>query len=259
MVFMSIPYHRELSPSGGQLARVLVGGPSLVVRFPSSFGKCDRQVGVFMCTDKHYDLSSLHKKSRNQTRRGLDNCTVERLQFPDLERDGINLNVDTYRRQGKDPRSFEAGRWRTFCRVAGETRDVEAWGAWVKGSLAAFAVTALIEDSLYIYTQASATEYLEFYPNNALTFLLTKQKLALPGVRSICYGVKTLTRPTLDEYKMRMGFEVKTFGERIVFNPLLRLVLSLGGDKAVHWIAKRRPEGGWGRLSLMLDGRKLEN
>ena len=244
---------RELAPSRDQLARVLLGGPSIAVRFPSAMHEGNRQGSMFMCLDKQYDFASLHTKSRNQTRRGLENCTVEQLSFSDLAARGYSLNVDTYRRQGKDPQSFSVEKWQRFCDAASETRGFEAWGAWAKGNLAAFAVTALVEDSLHIHTQASATEYLDLYPNNALTFLLTKQKISSPEIASICYGVKTLTRSTLDDYKSRMGYELKTFAERIVFNPLLQPILSLGGDRIIHWIAKRRPTQAWRRLSLILD------
>jgi hypothetical protein len=119
--------------------------------------------------------------------------------------------------------------------------------------LAGVAVTALVEDSLHIYYQSSATEYLKFRPNNALTFLLTKQKISCSNITSVCYGVKSLTRPSLDDYKVGMGFEIMRFGERIVFNPLVQPILALGGAKVIHWIARRQPEGPWARASLMLE------
>lgn len=252
-VFLSVPNHRPLIPTRDQLARVLIGGPAIALRFPTVPQDGSRKAGILVCRERGYDFGSLHPKARNQTRRGLENCVVDRIYFDQLADLGHALNVDTFRRQGKDPRSLTPATWRQFCETARRFPDFEAWGAWVRDKLAAFCVTALVEDCLNIHTQSSATEFLNFYPNNALTFAVTKQKIASPGVNMVCYGVKTLTRPTLDEYKLRMGFEALEFSERVMFNPLVQPLLSLGGNKIVHWLAKRRPQGSWARFSLMLE------
>jgi hypothetical protein len=50
-----------------------------------------------------------------------------------------------------------------------------------------------------------------------------------------------------------MGYQRKVFGERIALNPLLQPVLSLGGQRIIHWAARKRPESQmWQRASFFL-------
>jgi hypothetical protein len=159
-----------------------------------------------------------------------------------LAKHGDRLNVETYVRQRRDLKPVSAQHWRRSCEEIGRIPGFEAWGAWVRGSLAAYVLTAQIEDCSYIEHQGSATEFLHFFPNNALTFIVTKEKLARPEVSSVCYGYQSLTREGLDQYKARMGFELKSLGGGVVFNPLVQAILVLGGRSVLGWMARRHPE-----------------
>lgn len=231
-LFVSIPYHRAVAPSFGEVRQVLLKGPGAVARFPTDPGKGDRQVGIFLCSDRNYDFSSLHHKSRHCTRRGLENCAIEPVDFDYLARQGHELNVESFRRQGRPEATVTEAQWRGYCRTAGAMSGFEAWGAWVHGNLAAFLVVAMVEDSCYINYQSCATAYMPFRPNHALTFSVTRMLLARPEVNSVCYGHDSLVVQGIDSYKERMGFERRSFGERVVFNPLLQPLLSFGGGKS---------------------------
>jgi hypothetical protein len=252
-VFISIPYHRALSPSSWEMLRVLVGARAAAIRFPAAPDDNRAEVGIFMCSDRNYGWHSLHPKTRTRTRRGLENSVIEQVDFAYLAKRGHQLNLDTYRRHGLDKESITLAQWRRLCEVAARIPDFEAWGAWVGGDLAAFSVTALIEDCLFSYHESSSTQCLQFGVNNALIFTLTGMKLADPRVTSVSLGVRTLTTPGLDEFKSRIGFKVKRFGEGLVFNPLLQPCLRLGGRQIVSWMARRYPERElWRKLSMMI-------
>jgi hypothetical protein len=241
-LYMSLPYYRAFSPSQGELARVLLGGPAAALRFPTEMGKSRRQVGILVCSDKGYDLSSLHPKSRSATRQGLQNCRVEQFDFAYLARHGHQLNVETFRRQGRDVSSMTEVQWQRLCQVASDMPDFEVWGAFVDGNLAAFSVLALVGDWVLFQHGSSATVYLKYNPNNALTFEVTKRKLADPRVSSLCYGAESPVTPQLDAYKLRMGYRRHPFAERIVYNPLLRGGLALGGRRIIQRIARKYPQ-----------------
>ena len=241
-LFMSLPYYRAVSPSQGELARVLLGGPAAALRFPTEAGKSRRQVGILVCSDKNYDFSSLHHKQRAPTRQGLKYCKVEQVDFTYLGRHGHRLNEETFRRQGRDVNSITETQWQRLCQVASEIPGFEAWGAFKDGNLAAFSVLALVGDWVLFQHGSSATAYLKYNPNNALTFVVTKWKLADPLVSSLCYGAESPVTPGLDAYKLRMGYRRQVFAERIVYNPLLRAGLSLGGRKIIDWMARKYPQ-----------------
>lgn len=252
---MTLPYHRLVRPSPRELAQVLLMGPSVAVRFPTIPNGTGKEGGLFICSDRNYDLSLLHQKARNQTRRGLDNCIVKQASFAYLAEHGHALNVDTFLRQGRDPQTITEQQWRRYCDAASQIPDFEAWGAFVGDCLAAFMVTALVEDSFSILHQSAATDYLKYYPNNALVFTVTKLKLSCPEVGYVSYGLKSLDDTAgLDHFKLRMGFEIMSFKECIVFNPLLKPFLRLGGGKLIDWMAQRHPESDlWRKASRALD------
>ena len=252
-LFMSLPYYRAVSPSRSELARLLLGGLAAGLRFPTDLDKSTKQIGILVCTDRGYDLSSLHSKSRTATRRGLENCHVEPLDFAYLAKHAQRLNEETFQRQGRSLHAMTEAQWRRFCKAASEMPDFEVWGAWVKGQLASFSVLAFVEGWIFFQWGSSATEYLPYNPNNALTFIVTKSKLSDPRVACVCYGAESPFTVSLDEYKLRMGYQRKVFGERIVVNPLMQPVLSLGGRRIIDWVARTHPESKtWRRASLFL-------
>jgi hypothetical protein len=166
------------------------------------------------------------------------------------EREGYRLSVETHQRQGRKP--GPEAQWKKFCAAAVRTPDIEIWGAWARGELAAIVVLALVEDCLNIHLQSSRTEALALSPNNALTFAVTQAKLKDPRIASICYG-QTSLNPGLDAYKTAMGYRVLETGDRIVFTPLLKPFFLLGGRSIVNWISNRRPDDlKWRRASLLL-------
>jgi hypothetical protein len=190
---------------------------------------------------------------RNYTRRGLENCSVERVDFGYLAQRGHQLNVESFERQGRDATTMTESEWYRYCEAASGIPGFEAWGAWVRGDLAAFVVAALVEDCSCMHHQSAATRYLPLFPNHALNFTVTREVLARPEVNSVCYGQDSLVTPGIDTYKSRMGFERRLFGERIVLNPLLQPILSLGGRRIIEWAARRRPESRiWRKASLLL-------
>jgi hypothetical protein len=190
---------------------------------------------------------------RTYTRRGLENCTVEAVDFGYLAQHGHQLNLESFERQGRDATTMTESQWHRYCQAAGSIPGFEAWGAWVRGDLASFLVTALVEECSYIHHQSSATEYLPFFPNHALTFTVTRLVLARPEVDAVCYGGESLVTQGIDVYKSRLGFERRLFGECVAVSPLLRPILSFGGRRIIRWAARKRPESKmWQRASLFL-------
>lgn len=254
LVFMGLPFHRAVTPAREELLRVLIRGPCIAIRFLSPAGA---DGGLFICSNRAYDLPALEKKARNQTRRGLENCRIERLNFGYLAEHGPLLNEESCWRQGRSSHAVVGWPWRRYCEAASRIAGFEAWGAFVDGGLGAFMVTALVEDHFSILHQSSATDTLRYYPNNALTFTVTKLKISCPQVACVSYGLKSPDYKARgnEEFKVNMGFELRRFGDSVVFNPLLEPFL---WRKAIRWMARRYPESDFcRRASGVLQGRQL--
>jgi len=256
LVFMSVPYHRTCTPSRRELRRVLLGGPAAAARFHDPAGT---DGGLFICSDREYDLPKLQKKARNETRRGLENCSVEQVEFQYLLEHGFSLVEDTLQRQGRGQQAVTHPRWVGTCKAARRIPGFEAWGAFVKGSLAAFMVTAAVEGYFSILEQYSAKDFFGYHPNNALAFAVTKLKLSSNAIACVSYGLKSLEpTPGLDHFKLSMGFRLKPFGESVAFNPLLTPLLALGGSKFIRWMAQRNPRSDlWRKTTAVVQAREI--
>jgi hypothetical protein len=243
LAYLSIPYHRLLTPRRQELLKVWLTGPALIVRYPTATADANRAGGLFVCADRNYDLSALDKKARNQTRRGLENCAIELIGFAQLAEHGYSLVRDTLQRQQRSQDNMPLERWQRYCAAAAQMTDFEAWAAVVKGRLAAFMVTALVEDCFSILYQSSATAELDCQPNNALVFTVVRRKLAAAEVSYVSYGLKSVdTTDRLDHFKQQMGFTLRPFAEHAAVNPIFRPFLSLGGKTFIRQMARRYPE-----------------
>lgn len=255
--FLGIPYHRDVSPSAGELMELFLRGPAAIVRFSGEAPPANG--GLFVCSDRGYSLVSLDKKARNQTRRGLENSQVKQVDFTYLANAGHSINQETFVRQGRHPETIPEHRWVRYCNAASRTPDIEAWGAFIGGDLAAFVVTALVEDCFSILHQASRTSSLSCYPNNALTFDVTKRKLACPGIAYVSYGLKSVEdTSSLDHYKLQMGFGVRPRSDQMVLHPLLRTAARYGGRRFVRWMARCYPGSDlWRKATSVLGERGI--
>jgi len=252
-VFMSLPYHRAVVPTRSEVTRLLYRSPAAAIRYRDPTGT---DGGLFVRSDRSYDLSSLERKARNQTRRGLEQCRIEQLDFAYLANHGPRLIEESCRRQGRDPWAVTGeASWQRYCRAASQFGDFEAWGSFVNGTLVAFLVAALVEDHYSILHQSSASAALRHYPNNALAFTITQQKLRLPEIGCVSYGLKSLD-PTggLDRFKLGMGYQIRPFGERVVLNPLLKCLATGFAQRLLRRMAQRHPEKDfWRKTSAGLD------
>ena len=88
----------ELSPSDRQ---TLWDGGSLFLRYPVSIEYCGIPSYIYLVDDKNYDLDSLPRKQRKEARRALRKCCVEQIDIGYIVKKGIDLVLDTYRRQGR--------------------------------------------------------------------------------------------------------------------------------------------------------------
>ncbi len=257
LVFISLPYERVIRLTSTDHLRMFCTGPALVLRYPASEPGTQGTGGVYVCEHKGYDLCSLHAKARNQTRKGLRECTVQRIGFDTLVEFGFVLNAQTSQRQGRGETALSKKRWKRYCEAAGNTPGMESWGAFVGERLAAFVVCATVERSYNILYQSSNLELLTHCPNNALAFTVTKRALEQAGIDRVCYGLKSVEQTSgLEHFKCGIGFSLSPMDERLVLHPVLRLCLALGGRRGIEWSAARRPGSDFWRKALAVCQRR---
>jgi hypothetical protein len=246
------PYHRLITPSRAELSHLFLKEKCLGVRYFSPLHCYGKSSYLIVCSNKNYDITSVDAATaRRQTRRGMENFEIRQIDFASLASQGMQANHDTLLRQGRDPGIWNEKKWREYCSAAQSLDGFEAWGAFREHQLAAFIIGFKMEDYFTILHHSSMTEYLRFYPNNALVFYLTELKLNSMDVNHVSYGPESLDAPdSLDEFKFRMGFEKLPIKQNIAFNPIIKPFVNGFSHKLVQTISSANPKSDiWRKLS----------
>jgi hypothetical protein len=195
--------------------------------YSTEVGSPGKTRGVYLVRNHNYDLKDLQKKERNLTRRGLENCQVRLISFEELHDSGMPLNRDTLARQGRDDSLFsDPERWARLCLAGREVDGAQAWGAFVDGELAAYALLFQIGEVQVILHQMSSTRLRGQHPNPALIFTVTQTMMRTPGIEAVCFGTEGLSSSDgLDLFKQRMGYQKEPVVFSVRLNPAVRLAL----------------------------------
>jgi len=245
--FLGVPSHRHLQPDSEEIREVLRHRPCLGVRFPAPVdgpGKLSYQI---VCDVENYGFEQLSANVRSKVRRGLRRCEVKAVPFAQLAVSGRAADQDTLSRQGRTWR-FGGEQWESYWKAA-DRPGMEGWGAFVGEQLAAFLLTAELDDCVEFLLARSRSDLLDAYPNNALIFSVAEEMLVKRRVGKITFGLESL-EPVgpLDQFKFGMGFRREPIRQRVVFHPVLQTLLRSGafrgllhrwgerrGEKAVFW------------------------
>ena len=251
---LSAPSHRLYDPSEDELRALFRRLPCAGVRFAAPLETSGKPSYQIVCDSADYDIEALSANVRSKVRRGLRRCEVAPVSFPVIATAGWQAHQDTLARQGRDG-GLTGESWERFWTAAAATAGFEGWGAWCEGELAAFLVTVAFEDSVEFLLARSCTDRLGAYPNNALLFYVTREMLARRKVREITFGLESL-EPVgpLDQFKFAMGFRPRPIRQRIVFHPLVRILLRRGAVRAVfrRWTDHRGMKAGFWRKAAGL-------
>ena len=177
-----------------------------------------------VCRDKGYDLIKLSANTRSHTRRGLRNCTIEQANPSDFRLSGFELFHSTRARQQRPLDSTARKTWERYCDSADQIPGFSAWGAWNDNKLAALMIGFQMDGCFNILRQASSTEHLKAYPNNALVYTATQQLMTRLEVTEISYGLSPLSQPvhTLDQFKAQMGYIPVPARQNVLLTPRFR-------------------------------------
>ncbi len=221
-IYNSFPPHRLIEPTREEIAQVFRRAPSaFAIRFIGP-RRSQRDESFIWVRRRPYDLTDLSSKSRNQTRRGMERCQVKRLSWDELVVLASEAHGDTMKRHGTNGAESLG-----FDVQLSECPAYEAWGSYIDGDLAAYAVILKVEDWVHILLHRSVTAHLKLRPNNALIFCMVKELLSSGNVSGVGYGLQPLTAlDSLEHFKLGMGFAKEPVCQRIIMAPWLKLLLN---------------------------------
>lgn len=172
-----------------------------------------------------YDLSSFKKKRRYCIKRGLEELEIRRVEDLEEVLDQIyEVNVSAYARfdwpgnhEGMTNRDLlEKHARRTF----GLPGRQDFFGAFYQGRLVAHLSSIQLEPVMMICSYLAHSDYLQYFPSEALIYTFTKQALEKPGIQRITFGPEC-ARESLNQFKEHMGFKRVKYPLLRRLNPLL--------------------------------------
>ena len=260
--YQAFPYHWVIHPSEQELLDFLRNYHALSLRYSAPLTVPFGRVSYHMVYERPtYGFEDLGKWARKNVRRGLRNCSVESIRFECLANEGWALQQDTLDRQARTA-EFSPAVWRNLCMAAADLPGFEAWGAFVSNQLAASVITCRVDDCCYMLYQQCRREYLSDHVNNALSFAVTQTLVGRPGVRSVLYGLHSLDAPpSVDEFKLRMGYAARPVRQRVVFHPWCAPLVNHVTHRALGSFLRLRPSSrtlakGEGMVRFYLEGRQ---
>jgi hypothetical protein len=239
--YQALPYHRLIRPNDEELTYLYHSQGAWVLRYSANPETMIGYPSYHAIYDQpYYGYETLGRWARKNVRHGLRFCSVEPISFQRLASEGYALQIDTLERQRRRVK-LEPAVWQKLCLAAGELPGFQAWGALVDGELAASVISFQMGDWAYMLYQQSLRQYMPLHVNNALSFSVTSRLLTHPGIKSILYGLHSLdARPSMDQFKFRMGYTARPVRQCVEFNPLIRLFanqltyLTLRGLRQLH-------------------------
>lgn len=214
---LSIPYHQLINPSDEELDDLLERSGAFGARFPTSVDNYGFDSNLQFCRTVGYSLEHLKRQAKQQVKKGEANFTIQELSPEILQSDELELLKKTCARQHRHDPKENTEYWSKLCMAAKTTPGAHVLGAMGAKGLASFLFILETSAVVEFIIQCSDSDMLALGPNNLLTFYATKRYLAdsnppLP----VCYGLGSLEEtPSLDRYKVGMGFTLEPIKQRI--------------------------------------------
>ncbi len=259
-VLQAIPYHEVITPEPEEIRDLMMRHGIVAVRYSTPLDFPGGMVSYHVVLRLPYELEQLKSQTRNGVRRGLEHFRIERIPFERLATQGWALQYDTLVRQDR-LRSMNQEQWTRLCRSAEGLDGFEAWAATSGGELAGALIVCRVGDLFDVPYAMSRSCCLRDHVNNALFYSVSRDILQREGISGIFFTVQSLDAPAnVDEFKFRMGFELKVVRQRVDFHPFARLFATPTIHTWANKLLQRDPSNPFlakaeGMLHFHLEGR----
>ena len=260
-VLQAFPFHWQIQPSADEIHDLMEEHGILALRYSAPFSYYRGMVSYHIVLYHPYTLEGLRSQARNGVRRGLKRFKIEQISFERLAADGWILQQDTLDRQNRS-QSMSQKEWEQLCLSASDLIGFEAWAAISDNELAGGLIICRIDDVFNVPYAFSHRKYLRNYVNNALFFAVSYELLNREGVREIFFTVQSLDAPpSVDDFKLRMGFIPVTVRQCVEFHPWLQPFATRGLHRLTEFMLRRNNSDptlakAEGMLRFYLEGKK---
>lgn len=176
-------------------------------------------------------------------RRGLEQLEIRPVDKSELLTQGLQLNLDTMSRQGRNDAEFGGERqWKRLVDAVYGCSGVSAIGAFRANRLSAYGILCREGRGLYILHHMSRSADLRCYPNHVLTYEITRRASEDASLDFVSYGLGSPVRaPGLHDYKSRFGYVYSRQNSVITFHPWLGSLVSRPAHALARSMRRLRP------------------
>ncbi len=222
--YQSFPDQVLLDADPDSVSRMLAKSNGLGARYAST-RLPGMPGGLYACRRRDYGLEGLAKRMRRYVKAALERCEIRPLDLDRLLRDGLRLNLDTMKRQGRyNPDFAEAPGWKRFVGAVGACApEFSATGAFVDGELAAYMVTCTEDGWMHLLYENGRDDLRQHRPSYALDFSLIHAGMQDPAVEGVCGSpVAVGALGGLHDFKVSLGYDIEPHNVVLALHPAAR-------------------------------------
>jgi hypothetical protein len=252
---LGVPTHTSLDLDPAEAREIFRATGALGLRYVTNRQDRGRTSWQMSATGATYSMEDFSGNTRSKIRRGIKNHEIKRVSGRELAAAGEQAFLDTVERQGRADR-YGVDRWHRLLDAADQTPGIEIWSTWHDGTLTAYLLIMVFEDSCELYEARSRNDALRLYPNNALIYTVTEDILTRRKLAEVTFGIEGLEElDTLDQFKLAMGFVQNPIRQHVIFHPALRTALALKPVRGVVEALAHRPSASsfWRRARSLVD------
>lgn len=188
-----VPPHTQIELTPSEEKRLLKLTNAYFLRYVTDFDQLDTGSFWYVIKDSDEILENYKSKLRNQIRRGLKSCRVEKVDKVVIARDGYEVYcaaIESYRTKKKleDKETFESS-------ILESTGDF--WAVYnLEQKLIAYSQNRIEDDSVNYMTIKFHPDYLKAYPSYALFFTMNQYYLNAQSFKYVNDGARSISHMT---------------------------------------------------------------
>jgi hypothetical protein len=181
------------------------------IRYVTDFDIKQESSFWYVIKDESENLEHYKSKMRNQIRKGLTNCRVEKVDSDNISKNGYSVYLAAFKKYKTDiePKTKEA-----FTKDILHSKSQEFWAVYKKGEerLVAYSQNSIEDDSVNYSTIKLHPDYLKYYPSYALIFKMNEYYLNEKKVRYVNDGARSISHMTniqnflIDKFNFRKAY-----------------------------------------------------
>ena len=202
------PPHIEIYLTREEQKELLKKTKAYFIRWTNEW---DKREGCFwyVIKDEKEDWSKYSSNTRNQIRKGLKYCKIEKVSKEFLAENGYNVYINAFKRYKTFLNPLSRQEFRNAIMYY---QDYDFWGAFYDGRLVAYSQN-LIQENVCNYSVLKIhPEYLKLYPSYALLYEMNRYYLNERNFLYVNDGARSLSHQTniqsflISKFKFRKAY-----------------------------------------------------